>query len=172
MKPQSRDSYQPRASGDHSKRWTLIGEGSREDGKGVRRMMARAWLVLSEFALVFVTVVADEAVLEDDGRELGGSWDPSSAMRVRIVWSGSSGCHDSIHSTEGWNVPPFAVAPGVKLCRLDMLFCRLKDGAPTGILPRAFSDMPRSCGGTSSVDDGIGAPRHDSTDCLFVVRFG
>jgi hypothetical protein len=42
MKPQSSDSYQPRANGDHSKRWTLIGEGSREGGRGVRRIRARA----------------------------------------------------------------------------------------------------------------------------------
>lgn len=28
---------------------------------------------------------------------------------------------------------------------LVMLFCREKDGRPAGILPRAFSDKPRSC---------------------------
>lgn len=151
MKPQSSDSYQPRASGDHSKRWTLIGEGSREGGRGVRRIRARAWLAPSGFALV-----AEE--VEDNEREFGGSWGVSSDMRVRMVWSGSSGCHDSIHSAEGWNDPPLVVVTGVKLCRLVMLFCRLNDGVPTGILPRAFSDMPRSCGGTSSVDEDIDAP--------------
>ena len=117
----------------------------------MRRIRARAWLVSSGFVLVVGEV-------EDDEREFGGSWGPSSDMSVRMVWSGSSGCHDSIHSAEGWNVPPLAVATGVRLCRLVMLFCRLNDGVPTGILPRAFSDMPRSCGGTSSVDDDIDAP--------------
>jgi hypothetical protein len=115
--------------------------------------------------------VADEVVV-DDGRELGGSWGLSSDMSVRMVCSGSSGCHDSIHSAEGWNDPPLADVTVVRLCRLVMLFCRLNDGAPTGILPRAFSDMPRSCGGTSSVDDDMDAPSDDSMDCVFVGRFG
>ena len=66
MKPQSSDSYQPKASGDHSKRWTLIGEGSREDGRGIRRIKARAWLASSGFAFVDFEV-------EDDEREFGGS---------------------------------------------------------------------------------------------------
>jgi hypothetical protein len=78
MKPQSSDSYQPKASGDHSKRWTLIGEGSREGGRGVRRIRARAWLVSSGFAFM-----VDE--VEDDVKEFGGSWGPSSDRSVMMV---------------------------------------------------------------------------------------
>ena len=54
-----------------------------------------------------------------------------------------------------------------------MLFCREKVGWPTGILPRAFSDMPRSWRGTdSSIDDAIDALREaprdppDGVDCI------
>jgi hypothetical protein len=36
------------------------------------------------------------------------------------------------------------------LLRLVMLFWREKVGWPTGIFPRAFSDMPRTCVGTDS----------------------
>jgi hypothetical protein len=39
-----------------------------------------------------------------------------------------------------------------------MLFWREKAGWPTGIFPRAFSDMPRSCSGTdSSMEDAMDA---------------
>ena len=39
-----------------------------------------------------------------------------------------------------------------------MLFWREKVGWPTGILPRAFSDMPRNCRGTdSSIEEAIDA---------------
>lgn len=42
------------------------------------------------------------------------------------------------------------------LLRLVVLFCRENAGCPTGIFPRAFSDMPLSCRGTdSSIDDAI-----------------
>jgi hypothetical protein len=42
--------------------------------------------------------------------------------------------------------------------RLVMLFCLEKAGCPTGIFPRAFSDIPRSCDGTaSSVETTEGA---------------
>lgn len=44
------------------------------------------------------------------------------------------------------------------LLRLVVLFWRENAGFPTGILPRAFSDMPLSCKGTeSSIDDAIEA---------------
>jgi len=44
----------------------------------------------------------------------------------------------------------------LRLCRLVTLFCRENDGWPTGIFPRAFSDMPLSCVGTaSSIGDDI-----------------
>lgn len=46
----------------------------------------------------------------------------------------------------------------VMLVRLVVLFCRENAGWPTGILPRAFSDMPRNCSGTvSSMDDAMDA---------------
>ena len=51
-----------------------------------------------------------------------------------------------------------ANAGPARLCRLVMLFWREKAGWPTGILPRAFSDMPRSWRGTeSSTDDAMEA---------------
>jgi hypothetical protein len=41
-----------------------------------------------------------------------------------------------------------------------VLFCREKAGCPTGLLPLAFSDMPRNCSGTdSSSDDAMDALR-------------
>lgn len=49
-----------------------------------------------------------------------------------------------------------------------MLFCRENDGWPAGILPRAFSDIPRSWRGTlSSIDDetdGVREVRSDGDD--------
>lgn len=49
------------------------------------------------------------------------------------------------HVTDGVK-NSFAPSIGVAfiLARLVMLFCREKVGCPTGILPRAFSDIPRS----------------------------
>lgn len=44
------------------------------------------------------------------------------------------------------------------LARLEILFVREKAGWPTGILPLAFSDMPRTWRGTeSSTDEAIDA---------------
>jgi hypothetical protein len=52
------------------------------------------------------------------------------------------------------------IGVALTLARLVMLFCREKVGWPTGILPRAFSDMPRSWRGTdSSIEDAIDALR-------------
>lgn len=46
------------------------------------------------------------------------------------------------------------------LARLVMLFCRENAGCPTGIFPRAFSDIPLNWSGTdSSTDDAIDALR-------------
>lgn len=54
---------------------------------------------------------------------------------------------------------------GARLCKLLTLFCLDSKGTPTGILPRAFSDMPLSCSGTvSSADEEIDAARDDWTD--------
>jgi len=53
----------------------------------------------------------------------------------------------------------------MRLCRLDILFVLEKEGAPTGILPRAFSDIPLSCSGTvSSVDEETDAARELLTE--------
>lgn len=68
---------------------------------------------------------------------------------------------------------------GFTLARLVMLFWREKVGWPTGILPRAFSDMPRSCRGTvSSIEEAIDAlldaPREppEGGDCTGDVDCG
>ena len=43
------------------------------------------------------------------------------------------------------------------LVMLDMLLTRENVGVPTGILPLAFSDMPRNCVGTaSSIEESDG----------------
>lgn len=52
------------------------------------------------------------------------------------------------HGAEG--TKPLIPETMLWLFRLDMLFCREKDGWPAGILPLAFSDIPRSCKGTAS----------------------
>lgn len=45
----------------------------------------------------------------------------------------------------GVNPPAFDdVTAAIWLLRLVVLFCRENDGWPTGILPLAFSDIPRS----------------------------
>ena len=50
-----------------------------------------------------------------------------------------------------------------------MLLTRAKDGWPTGILPLAFSDIPRSCSGTASSTedetDGVRELWLDGVDC-------
>jgi hypothetical protein len=58
----------------------------------------------------------------------------------------------------------------VRLCRLEILFVLEKDGAPTGILPLAFSDMPLNCRGTvSSAEDDTDAARELLTDCVVAL---
>lgn len=57
----------------------------------------------------------------------------------------------------------------VWLLRLVTLFCLENVICPAGILPRAFSDIPRNWGGTlSSADDdieGVRELRRDGEDC-------
>jgi hypothetical protein len=66
--------------------------------------------------------------------------------------------HRHTHILDGVKNSFVASAGVAKLLRLVMLFCREKVGWPTGIFPRAFSDMPLSCIGTdSSMDDAIDA---------------
>jgi hypothetical protein len=63
----------------------------------------------------------------------------------------------------------FVASAGVAaLLRLVMLFCREKVGWPTGIFPRAFSDMPLNCiGMDSSTDDAIDAVLEaPETECI------
>jgi len=77
-----------------------------------------------------------------------------------MVCSGSSGSQLSIHCAVGSNEPPAwrcipLVGPGPdKLPKFVVLFCREKVKScghePAGSLPRAFSDMPCNCRGTSS----------------------
>jgi hypothetical protein len=47
---------------------------------------------------------------------------------------------------------------------LVMLFCRENAGCPTGIFPRAFSDIPRSCRGTDSSTDDATEPLLDAPE--------
>ena len=112
--------------------------------------------------------------------EVWEMWGESSEMRVRIVWRGSSGSQVSIwglsvtrispqdalqltHGAEG--TKPFIPDIILWLLRLDILFCRENDGWPAGILPLAFSDIPRSCKGTaSSTEEAIEGFRESWTD--------
>jgi hypothetical protein len=58
------------------------------------------------------------------------------------------------HAAEGVKNSLEPMMGVLMLARLVVLFCLEKAGWPTGLLPRAFSDMPRSCWGTvSSTDD-------------------
>lgn len=64
------------------------------------------------------------------------------------------------HWVEGMKNSFVARAGVARPLMLDMLFWREKVGLPTGILPRAFSDMPRTCVGTdSSMEEAIDAAR-------------
>lgn len=70
---------------------------------------------------------------------------------------GSVGSQVSIQCGVGSNVPVGDVTV-VRWCelRLVVLFWREKEGVPAGILPLAFSDMPRNCGGSgSSIEEEI-----------------
>lgn len=60
-----------------------------------------------------------------------------------------------------------------RLLKLLVLFCLEKEGAPTGIFPLAFSDMPRSCRGTvSSAAEPTEAVRELLPDCAGERRCG
>lgn len=67
------------------------------------------------------------------------------------------GSHESIQCAVGSKPPRFGdMIVAAWLLRLVVLFCREKEGCPAGILPRAFSDMPRNCVGRgSSVEEEI-----------------
>lgn len=64
------------------------------------------------------------------------------------------------HAAEGVKNSFVASAGVAALLRLVMLLVREKVGWPTGIFPRAFSDMPLTWRGTdSSMEDAIDAAR-------------
>ena len=109
------------------------------------------------------------------------------ASRVRMVWRGREGSQESIyrsglskrHESQGAERLTHC-ADGVKpvlmlraaaewLLRLVVLFWREKVVWPAGILPRAFSDIPRTCRGTaSSIDDDTEGVREwwfEGEDC-------
>lgn len=71
------------------------------------------------------------------------------------------------HGAEG--TKPLIADTILWLFKLDILFCRENDDWPAGILPLAFSDIPRSCRGTaSSTEEAIEGFREswaDSDDC-------
>jgi hypothetical protein len=95
----------------------------------------------------------------------------SALIRVSIVWRGSSGSQESIQNVVGVKpVGPVVRTGDATLLddTLVVLFWREKDDEPTGILPRAFSDMPRSwIGMLSSADeatDGVRELRKEGDD--------
>jgi len=132
-----------------------MAEGSMP-GRRVFRIVFRAWAISSEVV----------GVLAVDGEVGVGIFGERWVISVSIVCKGSSGCQLSIHSADAWKPPfMFIVATGVRLCKLVMLFVLDRRGAPTGIFPRAFSDMPRSCSGTVSSIDDIDAALELFIDC-------
>jgi hypothetical protein len=133
MKDQRRDSYQPRERGDHSKRWIRIGEGSMEGGGGVLAARSR------------------KASVDVWGEPSGGREAVSGEDRmVRIVWRGRSGSQESSQAGEGVKPVVGVWMTGARDASDVELFWREKEGWPAGILPRAFSDMPRSWRGTAA----------------------
>jgi len=86
------------------------------------------------------------------GNSLGGDGEEST---VKMVWSGRVGSQESIQCAVGSKPPKFGdTIVAAWLLKLVMLFWRENEGCPAGILPRAFSDMPRSwVGRGSSMDE-------------------
>lgn len=132
MKLQIRDSYQPNAKGDHSNECTRTGEGSTPT--------SLTWLIFCK--------VAGEA--RSEIKSCRGTRADTCCVVVKIVCSGNSGSQLSIHCDVGSNCPVWDWPDTEYPLRLLMLFCLEKLCTPAGILPRAFSDMPRSCVGTAS----------------------
>lgn len=86
IKPQSKDSYQPRASADHSKACTRTGDGSD----------SRVWIFGSSAKVGRLLIRVLASGLDDDCKALSEIWGKIDEMIVRIVWRGSSTSHDSI----------------------------------------------------------------------------
>ena len=82
---------------------------------------------------------------------------------------GSVGSQESIQRAVGSKLEVGDEMVAAWLFRLVVLFCRENEGWPAGILPRAFSDMPRNCvGNGSSADEESEAVRElwaDGDDC-------
>lgn len=86
-----------------------------------------------------------------------------------MVCKGKVGSQESIQWAVGSKPEVGNEMVAAWLFRLVVLFCRENEGWPAGILPRAFSDMPRTCAGNgSSVDEESDAVREswaEGDDC-------
>ena len=86
-----------------------------------------------------------------------------------MVCRGKVGSQESIQWAVGLKPDVGDEMVAAWLFRLVMLFCRENEGWPAGILPRAFSDIPRNCVGSgSSVDEDMEAVRElwaEGDDC-------
>ena len=100
------------------------------------------------------------------GSSLSGGGDERS---VRMVCKGRVGSQESIQWAVGSKSKVGDEMVVAWLFRLVVLFCRENEGWPAGILPRAFSDMPRNCVGSgSSLDEDMEAVRElwvEGDDC-------
>lgn len=88
MKPQRSDSYQPKARADHSKEWTLMGDGSARRA----RMLGSS----AKVGRLLIRVLASG--FEDDCKAASGMCGNIDEMMVRTVCRGSSITQDSIYT--------------------------------------------------------------------------
>jgi hypothetical protein len=175
--------YQPRESGDHSKRWTRIGDGVARrasiggrmdvEGRVVRKSVREeeGWLVgIGVDGSVWREGRREE--LLEGGEEEVRSWEDGVGnlgervlMMVRRVLRGRSGSQEFSQSVLGLKPDRETCVAG--LASDVVLFWRENVGAPAGSLPRAFSDKPRSCIGTWSSDvmDGVRELLAEVVDC-------
>ena len=180
MSDHSSDSYQPSESGDHSKMWILMGDGSdrRVAIAGIETVSGREERN-ADTLLKSPVVVSGRGAASSLGRGgewalvEGGRWGARDLINVSDVWSGSSGSHVSIQDVVGVKSAWFARRDDEPLrFGLAVLVWRVNDGVPAGSFPRAFSDMPRSWTGTlSSADEemeGVRELRNDGEDCAGV----
>ena len=94
-------------------------------------------------------------------------WEPCFNLRLVSHMGFPRDTREQTHGAEG--TKPLMADTILWLLRLVILFCRENDGCPAGILPLAFSDMPRSCNGTaSSIEEAMEGFREswiDGDDC-------
>jgi hypothetical protein len=88
MKPHRSDSYQPKASADHSNEWTLICDGS----------ASRERMLGSSAKVGKLLIKVRASGFEEDCRAASGMCGKIDEMIVRTVCSGSSTTHDSIYT--------------------------------------------------------------------------